>query len=46
MAVAWLALAVWRTASTGSAQMAVLLAVALVNFAAVGRVVIPWGRER
>jgi cellulose synthase (UDP-forming) len=46
MAVAWFALAVWRTASTGSAQMAVLLAVALVNFAAVGRVVIPGGRER
>ena len=41
MAVTWFALAVWRTAATGSARMAVLLAVALVNFAAVSRVVFP-----
>ena len=44
MAAAWFALAVWRTASTGSAQMAVLLLVALVNFAAVSRVVFPGGK--
>jgi cellulose synthase (UDP-forming) len=44
MAVAWFALAVWRTAATGSAQMAVLLTAALVNFAAVSRIVFPGGR--
>jgi len=43
MAVAWLALAVWRTVSSASGQMTVLLAVALVNFAAVSRVVFPGG---
>ena len=43
MAVMWFALAVWRTMSTGSAQMAILLAVALVNLAAVSRVVFPGG---
>jgi cellulose synthase (UDP-forming) len=43
LAVAWFALAVWRTLSTGSAQMAVLLGVALLNFAAVSRVVFPGG---
>jgi len=43
MAVLWFALAVWRTVSTGSAQMAVLLSVALVNFAAVSRVIFPGG---
>ncbi len=45
MAVLWFALAVWRTMSTGSAQMAILLAVALVNFAAVSRVIFPGGRR-
>jgi cellulose synthase (UDP-forming) len=44
MAVAWFALAAWRTLATGSAQMAVLLAVALINFAAVSRLVFPGGR--
>jgi len=44
MAVAWFALAVWRTAAIGSAQMAVLLTAALVNFAAVSRIVFPGGR--
>lgn len=44
MAVAWFALAVWRTTATGSAQTAVLLGVALVNFAAVIRVVFPGGQ--
>ena len=44
MAVTWLALALWRTAATGSGRMAVLLAVAFVNFAAVSRVVFPGAR--
>jgi cellulose synthase (UDP-forming) len=43
MAVMWFALAAWRTISLGSAQMAVLLAVALINFAAVSRVIFPGG---
>jgi cellulose synthase (UDP-forming) len=43
MAVLWLALAAWRTAATGTAQMAVLLAVGAVNLAAVARVVFPGG---
>jgi cellulose synthase (UDP-forming) len=41
LATAWFGLALWRTISLGSAQMAVLLAVALVNFAAVSRVIFP-----
>jgi cellulose synthase (UDP-forming) len=43
MAVAWLGLAIWRTATLGTAQMAVLLAVGLINLAAVARVVFPGG---
>jgi cellulose synthase (UDP-forming) len=44
MAVAWLGLAIWRTAAMGTSQMAVLLAVGLVNLAAVARVVFPGGK--
>jgi cellulose synthase/poly-beta-1,6-N-acetylglucosamine synthase-like glycosyltransferase len=44
MAVLWLGLAVWRTAAMGTSQMAVLLAVGLVNLAAVARVVFPGGK--
>jgi cellulose synthase (UDP-forming) len=44
MALAWLGLAVWRTAALGTAQMAVLLAVGLINLAAVARVVFPGGQ--
>jgi cellulose synthase (UDP-forming) len=44
MAVIWLALAIWRTAAMGTAQMAVLLAVGVVNLAAVARVVFPGGK--
>jgi cellulose synthase (UDP-forming) len=40
-AVAWLALAVWRTITLGSTQFAVLLFVGAVNLAMVGRVVFP-----
>ncbi len=43
MAVAWLALAAWRTAASGTPQMAVLLAAGLVNLAAVARVIFPGG---
>jgi cellulose synthase (UDP-forming) len=43
MAVLWLALAIWRTAAMGTSQMAVLLAVGVVNLAAVARVVFPGG---
>jgi cellulose synthase (UDP-forming) len=43
MAVLWFVLAAWRTIALGSAQMAVLLAVALINFAAVSRVIFPGG---
>ncbi|HEX9625102.1 MAG TPA: glycosyltransferase [Streptosporangiaceae bacterium] len=44
MAITWLGLAIWRTAATGTAQMAILLAVGLINLAAVARVVFPGGR--
>jgi cellulose synthase (UDP-forming) len=44
MAVAWFCLAAWRTESTGSAQMAILLAIGLLNLATVSRVIFPGGR--
>jgi cellulose synthase (UDP-forming) len=44
MAMLWFCLAAWRTASSGSAQMAVLLAIALLNLAAVFRVIFPGGK--
>jgi cellulose synthase (UDP-forming) len=44
MAVFWLALAIWRTATMGTSQMAVLLAVGVINLAAVARVVFPGGK--
>jgi cellulose synthase (UDP-forming) len=40
-AVLWAALAVWRTAASGSARFAVLLVFGLVNLAVVGRVIFP-----
>ncbi len=43
-AVVWLALAVWRTAATGSWQFAVLLFFGLLNFVVVSRVIVPGGR--
>ena len=43
MALLWFALAAWRTESLGSPPMAVLLLVALINLAAVCRVVFPGG---
>ena len=43
MAVLWLGLAIWRTAAMGTSQLAVLLAVGVVNLAAVARVVFPGG---
>jgi cellulose synthase (UDP-forming) len=43
MAVLWLGLAIWRTAAMGTSQLAVLLAVGIVNLAAVARVVFPGG---
>jgi cellulose synthase (UDP-forming) len=44
MAVLWLGLAVWRTAAMGTSQLAVLLAVGIINLAAVARVVFPGGK--
>jgi cellulose synthase (UDP-forming) len=44
VAVLWLALAVWRTATLGASQFAVLLFFGLLNLAAVGRVIFPGGR--
>jgi cellulose synthase (UDP-forming) len=44
MAAAWLGLAIWRTAAMGTSQLAVLLAVGVVNLAAVARVVFPGGK--
>ena len=41
MAVAWLALAIWRTAALGSSQFAVLLFFGVLNLAIVGRVIFP-----
>ncbi|MGI9007432.1 MAG: glycosyltransferase family 2 protein [Streptosporangiaceae bacterium] len=43
MAVLWFGLAVWRTSAQGSPQVGVLLLVALINIAAVSRVVFPGG---
>ena len=43
MALAWFGLAAWRTSSLASPQMGVLLLVALINLAAVSRVVFPGG---
>ncbi len=43
MALLWFALAAWRTESVGSPPMVVLLLVALINLAAVCRVVFPGG---
>jgi cellulose synthase (UDP-forming) len=43
-AVLWFALAVWRTATLGSLQFAVLLFFGLLNLAVVGRVIFPGGR--
>ncbi|HEY3904815.1 MAG TPA: glycosyltransferase [Streptosporangiaceae bacterium] len=45
MALAWLGLAIWRTAAMGTVQMAILLAVGLINLAAVTRVVFPGGES-
>jgi hypothetical protein len=42
-AVLWSALAVWRTATPGSLQFAVLLFFSLLNLAVVGRVIFPGG---
>ena len=44
VAVLWLGLAVWRTATLGSLQFAVLLFFGLLNLAVVGRVIFPGGR--
>jgi cellulose synthase (UDP-forming) len=44
VAVLWLALAIWRTATLGSFQLAVLLFFGLVNLVVVGRVIFPGGR--
>jgi cellulose synthase (UDP-forming) len=43
-ALAWLGLAVWRTATLGALQFAVLLFFGLLNLAVVSRVVFPGGR--
>ena len=40
----WLALAIWRTATVGSLQFAVLLFFGLLNLATVGRVIFPGGQ--
>jgi cellulose synthase (UDP-forming) len=42
-AVLWLALAIWRMVTLGSAQFAVLLFFGLLNFTVVGRVIFPGG---
>ena len=44
VAVLWLALAIWRTATLGSPQFAVLLFFGLLNLAVVGRVIFPEAR--
>jgi hypothetical protein len=41
LAVAWAALAIWRTVSAQSEQFAVVLAFGLLNLAVVSRVVFP-----
>jgi cellulose synthase (UDP-forming) len=43
-AVAWVALAIWRTVALGSAQFVVLLVFGVLNLAIVGRVIFPGGR--
>ena len=43
-AMVWVALALWRTATLGSLQFAVLLAFGLLNLAVVSRVIFPGGR--
>ena len=40
----WVGLAIWRTATLGSLQFAVLLFFGLLNLAVVGRVIFPGGR--
>jgi hypothetical protein len=42
-AVLWLALAIWRTATLGSPQFAVLLLFGALNLAVVSRVIFPGG---
>jgi hypothetical protein len=42
-ALVWLGLAVWRTATLGALQFAVLLFFGLLNLAVVSRVVFPGG---
>ena len=44
-AVLWVALAVWRTATLGSLQFAVLLAFGVLNLAVVSRVIFPGERQ-
>jgi Glycosyl transferase family group 2 len=44
VAVLWVALAIWRTATLASWQFAVLLLFGLLNLAVVGRVIFPGGR--
>ncbi len=44
LAVAWAALALWRTVALASAQFAVVLAFGLFNLAVVSRVVFPGKR--
>jgi cellulose synthase/poly-beta-1,6-N-acetylglucosamine synthase-like glycosyltransferase len=41
LAVAWVGLAIWRTAQGQTGQFAIILAFGLINFAAVARVVLP-----
>jgi cellulose synthase (UDP-forming) len=41
LAVAWVALAIWRTVQGGTAQFTIILAFGLINLAAVTRVVLP-----
>ena len=43
-ALLWAALAIWRTATLGSAQFAVLVFFGILNLAIVGRVIVPGGR--
>ena len=43
MAVVWLGLAIWRTATSGSPQFAVLLFFGLLNLAVVARIIFPEG---
>ena len=41
MAVVWLGLAIWRTATSGSPQLAVLLFFGLLNLAVIARIIFP-----